>query len=419
MGRTFAEKVLARKAELESVEPGVIVEVGPDVVLSHDNTAAIAGIFRGIGTGRVSIPDRVVIVLDHCVPAATEVYAGNHKTIREFVEENGIAHFYDVGVGICHQVLPEKGHVVPGSLILGSDSHTTTHGAFGAFSAGIGRSETAALWATGKIWLRVPETVRIEVNGEFPPLVGPKDLALSLIGNLGSDGALYRAVEFTGQAVRSMGIGGRMILCNMAAEMGAKAGYVETDETTERWLSGRTDEGWDRVKSDPDAEFAMSLDYMVDELEPQVTCPHSVDNVRPVGEVAGRRVDQVLLGTCTNGRLEDLEAAALILHGRKVHLGTRMLVFPASREVLVEALRLGVIETLIESGAIVMNPGCGPCLGAHEGALAPGEVCLSTANRNFRGRMGCRDAEIYLAGPETAAASAVTGVITDPREIAR
>ena len=416
MGSTFSEKILATKAGVRSVSPGQIVDAVPDVVMSHDNTAAIAGIFRQTGLARIKNPDRVVIILDHCVPAATEKYALNHDIIREFVSEQGIRHFYDLSHGICHQVLPEQGHVLPGTLILGSDSHTTTHGAFGAFSAGIGRSEMAAIYATGQIWLMVPETMRIEAHGDFPRMVGPKDLILHIIGDLGADGAIYKAVEFTGHAIRGMDVGGRMVLSNMAAEMGAKIGYAEPDDTLDAWFEERGIEGYERVASDPDAHFCAMHTYAVDDLEPQVACPHTVDNVKPVTEVAGRKINQVLIGTCTNGRLEDLETAARILDGNRVDPATRTLIFPASREVLLGALERGIIETFVRSGATVMNTGCGPCLGAHEGVLAPGEVCLSTANRNFKGRMGCRDAEVYLASPATAAVSALTGVITDPRE---
>jgi len=416
MGHTFSEKILAGKAGVETVSPGQIVEVSPDIVMSHDNTAAIAGIFRETGLKRIRHPDRVVVILDHCVPPASEKYALNHKVIREFVAEQEISHFYDIASGICHQVLPEKGHVFPGSLILGSDSHTTTHGAFGAFSAGIGRSEMAAIYATGKLWLMVPETIKIEVKGTFPHGVGPKDLILHIIGDMGADGALYKAVEFTGQTINNTTMSGRMVLCNMAAEMGAKVGYVEPDQAVVAWLDSSGVKDYEIVKSDTGAEFFDTRTYRVGGLEPQVACPHTVDNVKPIPEVAGTKIDQVLIGTCTNGRIEDLETAARVFKDNRANPGTRTIIFPASREVLLAAIEKGLIETFVKSGAIVMNTGCGPCLGAHEGVLAPGEVCLSTANRNFRGRMGCREAEIYLASPATAAASAVTGVITDPRE---
>jgi homoaconitate hydratase family protein len=314
-------------------------------------------------------------------------------------------------------VLPEKGHALPGRLILGSDSHTTSYGAFGAFAAGVGRTEMAVIWATGEIWLRVPETFRVRVDGSLSGMVTPKDLILKIIGDVGADGGLYRAVEYCGQAVEEMSVDGRIVLCNMAVEMGCKIGYVAPDAKTSAWLQGRARDDFEAVASDADAAFTDELVYDAAKLDPQVACPHTVDNVSPVGDVAGKPLSQALLGTCTNGRLEDLRLAASLLRGKKVAAGTRLLVFPASMEVYLGALREGLIETFIEAGGVVMNPGCGPCLGAHEGALAPGETCISTSNRNFKGRMGCREAEVYLASPATVAASALKGVITDPRSI--
>lgn len=416
MGQTFAQKVLARKAGLEQVEPGQILTVQPDKLLTHDNTAAIAKIFREIGVDRVARPEISVIVLDHVVPAATEGHATNHQQIRRFVREQGITNFYDVGEGICHQVLPEKGHALPGFLIVGSDSHTPTHGAFGAFAAGIGRTEAAAVMATGEIWLMVPHSFRVVVKGDLPRGVYAKDVILHIIGDLGADGADYRAVEFAGPVVEAMSVASRMVLCNMAAEMGAKAGVVEPDEKTRTWLLGRTELPFEEVSADPDAAYERVIEYDVSELAPQVARPHTVDNVVPLAEVAGTRVDQAFIGTCTNGRLEDLRIAAGMLRGRKTAPGTRLLILPASREVLLAAIEEGVVSDLVSAGAVVLNPGCGPCLGAHQGVMAPGEVTLSTANRNFRGRMGCKEAEIYLASPATVAASALAGEIADPRE---
>jgi len=416
MGQTFAEKVLARKAGLEKVEPGQIVTVQPDKLLTHDNTAAIAKIFREIGVQRVARPDTNVIVLDHVVPAATEGHATNHQQTRRFVAEQGITNFYDVGEGICHQVLPEKGHALPGYVIVGSDSHTPTAGAFGAFAAGIGRTEAAAVMATGEIWLMVPHSFRVVVKGVLPQGVCAKDIILHIIGDLGADGADYRAVEFVGPVIEEMSIAGRMVLCNMAAEMGAKAGVVEPDGTTRAWLKGRTDVSYEEVLADADASYERVIEYDISDLSPQVARPHTVDNVVPVTQVVGTRVDQAFIGTCTNGRLEDFEVAAQILRGRKVASHTRLLILPASREVLLSALAEGIVTDLVNAGAVVLNSGCGPCLGAHEGVMAPGEVTVSTANRNFKGRMGCKDSEIYLASPATVAASALAGEITDPRE---
>ncbi len=417
MGKTFAEKILSSRARRD-VRAGEIVTVTPDVALSHDNTAAISDHFKKIGVDKIFDPAMPVVILDHCVPAADEKYARNHQIIREFVAAQKIENFYDMNTGVCHQVLPEKGHALPGRLVLGSDSHTTSYGAFGAFAAGVGRTEMAVIWATGEIWLRVPETFRVRVDGAFGEMVTPKDLILKVIGDVGADGGLYRAVEYCGGAVEEMSVAGRMVLCNMAVEMGCKIGYVAPDEKTRTWIRERTKTEFEEVVSDGDAEFSEELTYDAGALEPQVACPHTVDNVKPLSAVAGTKIDQALLGTCTNGRLEDLRLAASILRGRKVAAGTRLLVFPASMEVYLHALREGLIESFVEAGAVVMNPGCGPCLGAHEGALAPGEVCVSTSNRNFKGRMGCREAEVFLASPATVAASALAGAISDPRTIA-
>lgn len=415
MGMTFAQKVLAAKAGLQSVAVGQIVEIEPDYCLSHDNTAAISKTFNKIGVEQVKYPERFVIVLDHTVPASIEKYALGHKDIREFVCKQGIANFYDAGVGICHQVLPEKGFALPGKLILGSDSHTTTYGAFGAFSAGVGRSEMAVLYATGKIWLKTPASFKIVVSGQLEEPIASKDLILKIIGDIGADGALYRSIEFTGRAIEEMSLSSRMVLSNMAIECGAKNGYIAPDKKTLAFLDGRAVRKYTPVYPDPDARYEKVLEFDATRLDPQVAKPHTVDNVSPIEEVAGTKIDQALIGTCTNGRLEDLRLAAKILSGNKVAHGVRLLILPASQEVLLGALREGLIEIFVEAGALVLNPGCGPCLGAHQGVLAPGEVCLSTANRNFRGRMGSRDAEIYLASPATVAASAITGVITDPR----
>src|SRR5665648_957005 len=384
MGKTFTEKILALKSGKKSVVTGEIVTVSPDIVMSHDNTAAIAEKFKQIGIDKVKHPEKIV-------------------------------NFYDINIGVCHQVLPEKGHVLPGSLILGADSHTTTYGAFGAFSTGIGRSEVASIWATDEIWLRVPETIKINIEGDMPYGVYPKDIILNIIGDLGADGALYRAVEFSGKVIRKMDISGRMTLCNMAVEMGAKIGYVAPDDKTIQWLSLRTNKKYRVIKSDADAKFEKIINYDISKLEPQIACPHTVDNVRPVSKVVGTKINQALIGTCTNGRIEDLKIASEILKGKRISNKARLLIFPASMEVYTEAMELGILRELVRSGAVIMNPGCGPCLGAHEGALAPGEVCLSTANRNFKGRMGCKEAEVYLASPAIVAVSSLYGEITDIR----
>lgn len=417
MQQTFAEKILAKKSGQKKVKPGEIVTVEPDIIMSHDNSAAISRTFMKIGVDKVWNPEKIVIILDHVVPAASQKHAENHQIIRKFVENQKIKHFYDINTGVCHQVLPEKGHAKPGRLILGSDSHTTTYGAFGCFAAGIGRTETAAIWATGKIWLRCPETFRIEFEGNLPPGVYAKDVILNVIGKLGADGADYRAVEYGGPALASFSMDDRMTICNMTIEMGGKAGVCPVDEVTLNWLSTRGITDYEEILPDPDAVYEKVFRFDLTKLTPHLACPHTVDNVSPVTEKTGIKVDQCLLGTCTNGRLSDLRIASRILKGKKIHPGVRLIVLPASREVYLEAMKEGVLGKLIESGGVVCNPGCGPCLGAHQGILAPGEVCISTANRNFRGRMGCPDSEIYLASPATVAASALTGFITDPREI--
>ena len=418
MGMTIAEKILARSSGRRTVSSGEIVKAKIDVAMMVDVTAPLAiRSMREMGRERVWDPERVIIVLDHLAPASSIAAAETHRTLRNFAKGQGIRGLYEVGEGICHQILPEKGHVRPGEVVVGADSHTCTHGAFGAFATGVGSMDMAAALATGKLWFRVPETVRVEIEGRLPEMVTPKDVILEVIGRIGADGATYKAVEFHGATVREMSIAGRMTLCNMAIEMGGKTGIVEADEKTLEYLKGRTEAPLRPVRSDPDAEYSERFTFEVTELEPRVAVPSSVDNVRAVSEVEGREVDQVLIGSCTNGRLEDLEVAARILKGRKVHRGVRLLVTPASREVYLKALRSGVLEVLLRSGAVVTNPTCGACWGGHIGVLAPGEVCLSTSNRNFVGRMGSPEAEVYLASPATAAASAIRGAITDPREM--
>jgi homoaconitate hydratase family protein len=414
MGSTFSEKALGRKAG-RPVKAGEVITVVPDYYLSHDNSSAIIGEFKKLGLAKVVAPGKIVIVLDHIVPAADEKYAQNHKTIREFVAEQGIPHFFDIHAGVCHQVFSEASFALPGAVIMGSDSHTTTYGAFGAFAAGVGRTETASLWATDEIWLRVPETLRIEFHGAFPKGVYAKDAILRILGDHGADRANYEAVEFAGPSAGEFSLASRMVLCNMAAEMGAKNGYFEVDDKTLAWLKERAKGPYVVLKSDPDAAYEAVLKYDLSALEPMIACPHSVDNVKPVSAVAGKPFHQALIGTCTNGRLEDLEVAARILKGRKIHPKVRALILPASREVYLAAARRGLIEIFLEANCVMVNPGCGPCLGAHEGILAPGEIVVGTTNRNFKGRMGGRDSEIYLASPATVAASALEGKITDPR----
>jgi 3-isopropylmalate/(R)-2-methylmalate dehydratase large subunit len=414
---TFAQKVLARAAGKDHAEPGEIVSAKIDLAMSHENAALVLKAFKEIGAKHVWDKDKIVLLFDHRVPANTMKAAEGHKTVREFVKDETIPTFYDMREGICHQVLPEKGHARPGMLIVGTDSHTTTYGALGAFSTGIGATEMASVWTTGELWLKVPETFRLNFDGKLPTGTMAKDVILHVIGDLGSDGADYRCVEYVGPTVDSMSIASRMVLCNMAIEMGAKAGICFPDDVTRHYLHGRTDVPFTPVISDPDAPIEKSIDYDVSDLGPQVACPHAVDNVRPVEDVEGTPIDQAVIGSCTNGRIEDLIAAASILSGNEVADGVRLIIVPASREVYLEAADLGLISCFVRSGAVVLNPGCGPCLGAHQGLLAPGERAISTTNRNFRGRMGSPQAEVYLASPLTVAASAVEGAIADPRRL--
>jgi 3-isopropylmalate/(R)-2-methylmalate dehydratase large subunit len=411
------EKILARASSREELSPGEIVEASIDVAMIHDLTGPLAiESFRKIGAKKVWNSQRIVIILDHIVPASSVKSAELHKVIRNFAEEQKIGNFYDVGQGgVCHQVMPEKGHVRPGDLIVGADSHTCTYGAFGAFATGIGSTEMAAVFVTGTLWFKVPEVIKVNVTGRFQSFVTPKDLILNIISRIKADGAIYNGVEFAGPTIGNMSVDGRMVLCNMAVEMGAKTGIIEPDETTSNYVKSRTKEPFKPVKGDSDATYKKVLDVDGTDLEPQVSCPHSVDNVKPISEVDKVEVDQAFIGSCTNGRLEDLRLAAKLLEGRKVRKGVRLLVTPASQEVYLEALQGRFIKTFLEAGAIVCNPTCGPCLGGHLGLLAPGETCISSSNRNFIGRMGSSKAYVYLASPATVAASAVTGKITDPR----
>ncbi|MBN1885965.1 MAG: 3-isopropylmalate dehydratase large subunit [Candidatus Krumholzibacteriota bacterium] len=413
MGMTMIQKILARAADRERVEVGEIVFARPHMILSHDNSAAILKIFRSMGGARVWDPRRVFIALDHAVPPPDAKKAMNHKQIREFVREQDIVNFYDCGEGICHQVLPENGHVIPGVVIYGSDSHTTTHGAIGAAGIPIGRTETASVWALGETWLRVPQTYRIVLDGELAPGVTPKDVVLHVIGDITADGATYKAVEFHGPVASGMSVGGRMTLCNMAAEMGAKAGMVPFDDVTGAWLEAAGVAGnYEPANPDGDAVYEKELVYDCRTIGPQVARPHKVDNVVPVAELGDTPIDVALLGTCTNGREEDLAQAAEVLEGRRIAPGVRLLVYPASRKTLDRIYESGVARTLLAAGAEIAVPACGPCLGAYGGVLAPGETAVSTANRNFKGRMGCKEETgIYLASPYTVAASAIAGRI--------
>jgi len=418
MNQTFAQKALARAAGLDAVAVGQIVTVKPAHLLTHDNTAAIIGkIGDELEQYGVVDPNLSVIVLDHVAPAANEKTATGHKKIREYVAKHGIKNFYDVGEGICHQVVVEQGHAKPGTIIVGSDSHTCSYGAVGVFSTGVDRTESAALMLTGKTWLKTPPTIRVTLRGKFQPGVGAKDLVLRIIGDIGADGATYAAVEFHGD-IANLSISQRFTIANMGIEMGAKIAAFPVDDTAVEFLekAGVPRGSYEPIWADADAEYIRELEYDLDQLEPVVAKPHTVDNVCGIGKAAGTNINQCLIGTCTNGRLDDLQQAAALLDGKHVAPGVRLLVLPASRSVYEQASEDGTLLKLSRAGAVILPPGCGPCLGAHQGVLAPGEACISTANRNFKGRMGCKEAEIYLASPATVAASALHGKITDPRK---
>jgi len=427
MGMTVVEKILARASGVLSAKAGDVLEPEVDLAMSHENGALVVHQFKEIyeQTGlepKIWDPSKVAIIFDHRVPAESSKTAGNQKLLREFVEGQGIGKFHDIRGdvgGICHQILPENGYVRPGFVVVGTDSHTTTHGALGAFSFGIGATEMASVWALGKaVNIEVPATIKVVVDGRFQANVGPKDLILRLIGMIGAQGATFKVVEFHGETIRQMSTSGRLVICNMAVEAGATSGIIPADAETVRYLREEAEvaDAIHPVVPDPDAVYDRIVELDVSSLAPHIACPHTVDNVKTVDRVLGTKIDQVVVGSCTNGRLDDLETAARILKGKKVAHGTRMLVFPASGRIYAQALARGIIGDLIAAGAVVMNPGCGPCLGVHEGALGDGEVALSTTNRNFKGRMGNPRADVYLCSPAVAAASAVTGVITDPRK---
>ena len=428
MGMTYAQKLLAKACGRPQVAVGEVVEPPVDLAMSHENGALVLNQFQEIfqGTGkeaRVWDPDRIAIVFDHRVPAESSKTATNQKKVRDFVAKQGIKKFHDIRGdvgGICHQVLPENGYVRPGQVVVGTDSHTTTHGALGAFAFGIGATEMASVWTLGNILnVEVPGTIKVSVDGRLPRFIAAKDIILYLIGKLTAEGANYKVIEFHGGAIREMPTSGRLTLCNMTVEAGATAGIVPPDAETLKYLEveARVSGPLDVFGPDADAVYDQTLAVDAARLEPQIACPHTVDNVKPVSAVAGRPVHQIVVGSCTNGRLDDIATAAEILQGKRVRAGTRLLIFPASWRIYADAMRLGYLSTLVDAGAVVMNPGCGPCLGVHQGALGDGETALATTNRNFKGRMGNPTAEVFLSSTAVAAASAVTGCITDPREV--
>lgn len=414
MGKTIAEKVLGSHSGKE-VSAGDIVVSDIDVAMAQDGTGPLAvEQLRKLGVAELENPSSTVFFIDHAAPSPKSELSQSHQVIREFAAETG-ACLSEVGEGICHQILIES-YVKPGDVVIGADSHTCTSGAIGAFATGMGSTDVAIGMASGKTWFKVPETIKIEINGKLLKGVFAKDLILYLIGLMRADGATYKALEFSGETVSSLSMAGRFTLCNMAVEAGAKTGLIASDDITGNFLKDQgREEDFQVIEADKDAAYQKVLEVKTEKLTPMVSLPHTVDNTKSVDEVLGTKIDQVFIGTCTNGRLEDLELAAEILSGKKINSRVRLIIVPASKEVYLQALKKGILELFVESGGVVLNPSCGPCVGIHQGVLANGEVCLSTANRNFKGRMGNPNSFIYLASPATAAASAIEGKIADPR----
>jgi len=416
MGMTMAEKVLARASGRDAVSPGEYVTATVDGMMAHEAFAACCGILQSAGVSKFRDPDRVVVVIDHWFPAPNVQYARVHAVCRHYAEKFGVRNFLGPA-GICHQVLSERGFIRPGDLVLGTDSHSTTYGALGSAGTGIGLTEMAWVLATGTLWMRVPPTIRFRLVGQPGAALMSKDIILHIACRFTTEVAQYASVEFAGPVADSMTVAGRMTISNMGVEIGAKFAFFAADAKTVEYLRGRIDGEPPTFGPDPDAQYAADYEVDVSGLEPQVACPDDPGNVRPVSAVVGTRVDQLFLGSCTNARLEDLEVATQILRGRRVYPSARLIVTPASRQVYLDALKAGYIEALAEAGAVITASACGACPGSHMGIIGPGEVCLSTTNRNFKGRMGSPEAQVYLASPATVAASAIAGQIADPREL--
>lgn len=413
----ITEKILSRASRKNEVHPGEIIEADVDLAMSHDGTSPpTINTFNKIAD-KVWNPEKIVIVFDHNIPANNIGSAEFQKITRKFARKHGIKNIYAHGEGICHQVLPEKGYIKPGSVVVGADSHTCTYGAFGAFATGMGATDVAMVYATGKTWFMVPEALKINVNGNLDKYVTAKDVILNIAGEIGSSGATYKTLEFQGETIESMDVSGRMTICNMAIELGAKNGIMEPNKKTMEYLKNVGVTDFKVVKSDKDANYQKEYSFDVTGMEPQISCPHDVDNVMGISSIEGQSIDQAFIGSCTNGRLEDLRIGAEVLKGNKIHEDVRLIVVPASAEIYSDAIKEGIIDTFINAGGIVCNPGCGPCLGAHMGVLGKDEVCISTTNRNFVGRMGDPESYLYLANPAVAAYSAIKGEITNPQEL--
>jgi 3-isopropylmalate/(R)-2-methylmalate dehydratase large subunit len=416
---TITEKILAAHAGLEYVTPGDLIKVNVDLALANDITAPLAiAVFREIGKPKVFDREKIALVSDHFVPNKDIPSAQQSKLMRDFAREQELRHYYELGDGgVEHVILPEKGLVIPGDLVIGADSHTCTYGALGAFSTGVGSTDLGAVMATGMAWLKVPPTIRVEYEGRLQPWVGGKDLILYTLGQIGVEGANYKSLEFAGEVVRNLPMDHRLTMANMAVEGGAKNGIVEPDDMTVNYVTTRTARAPRVMKSDEGGAYERVLKVRVDEIEPQIAFPHSPDNVRGISGVGFVQLDQVFIGSCTNGRLDDLRVAAAILKNKRVANGTRLIVLPGSQSIYKTAIQEGLLETFVDAGAVVGPPSCGPCLGGHLGILAEGERALSTTNRNFLGRMGHPKSEVYLANPAVAAASAVLGRIGSPEEV--
>lgn len=413
------EKILAKNSGRSEVHAGEIVTARVDFAEINDLYLQTVYSFYEMGGERVWDSERAAFVFDHYAPTPDVKSAANHKAMREFAQANNLRFHFDTCAGVCHQVMPEVGVIYPGMIVVATDSHTTTHGAFGALGTGCGATDMATILMTGELWLRVPEIIEVRLDGEAPAGVMPKDVILSVLGRIKADGAVYKAIDFTGSYVESLGVAGRMVICNMAVEMGAKTAYMQPNDAVLAYVKERAVRPYEVVESDADFEYAERYTFDVSALEPQLSCPHSVDNVAPLSEVIAAgdvELNQGYIGSCTGGRTEDIAAAAKILAGKHIPEYKRLVVVPASSEVMQECMRLGYIQQLMAAGATITTPGCGACLGAHQGILAPGEVCITTTNRNFPGRMGSTEAKIYLASPATVAASILNGKITDPRK---
>ncbi len=411
----MSEKILSMHSGKDA-RAGEIVIADLDFMIGQDGTSGVAiDVFNKMEGKKVFDPSKIAIIIDHSSPSPNEGVSAIHKKIRDFSKTQGI-NLFDIGCGVCHQIAPETGFVGPGNLVIGADSHTCTYGAINVFSTGIGSTDLAAGMISGKLWFKLPETIKFEVSGKWPKGVYSKDLILKIIGDIGADGATYMAAEFDGPAIEALSVDARFTISNMAIEMGAKAGLMKADKKTIDWTKKHSKKVFSPVESDKDAKFAKTVHIDVSGLSPQIAKPHTVDNVSPIEAVEGLEIQQGFIGTCTNGRLEDLEIAASVLKGKKISRNCRLIVAPASKNIFLEAMKNGIVQTIMDAGGVFVTPGCGPCVGTHNGVPSDGEKVLSTANRNFKGRMGNNKAEIYLGSPATVAASVIEGKITDPRK---